>query len=116
MVLGQVRVSLYGNLRQAAGQKSVNSLISDQLSVRRFIGEVIKLIPGLEPELINDEGELYGHLNILVNGRDIRFLDGNLNYLLGDGDRVSLFPALSGGQKGIILLHWLNRESIIVYL
>jgi len=73
MVLGQVRVSLYGNLRQAAGQKSVNY-----------------------------EGDLYAHLNVLVNGRDIRFLDGNLNYLLGDGDRVSLFPALSGGQKGII--------------
>jgi hypothetical protein len=39
-----------------------------------------------------------------------------LDILLGDGDQVSFFPALSGGQKGIILLHWLNRESIIVYL
>ena len=80
----------------------MNSPISDQLSVRRLIGEIIKLIPGLEPELINDEGDLYTHLNVLVNGRDIRYLDGNLETLLVDGDQMSLFPALNEGQKGII--------------
>ena len=77
----------------------------------------------LEPEneflfdvLINDEGDLHAHLNVLVNGRDIRFLDGNLDTLLVDGDQVSHFQALSGGQKGIILLHWLNQESLCGYL
>lgn len=96
---GQVRISFYGQLRRAAGQRSVNIPIPGQLSGRSLIGETIKLIPGLEPELINDECDLYVHLNVLVNGRVIKFLDWNLDYLLGDGDQVSRFPALSGGTK-----------------
>jgi len=99
---GQVRISFYSNLRQAAGRKSVNFTIQDQLTVRSLLGELINLIPGLEPELINDDGQLHAHLNVLVNGRDVRFLDGELDYLLGDGDQVNLFPALSGGHKGIM--------------
>ncbi|MGB3700765.1 MAG: ubiquitin-like small modifier protein 1 [Anaerolineales bacterium] len=95
----KVRVSFYANLRQAAGQKSVDFPIPDQLTVRELMGEIIELIPGLGPELINDKGNLHEHLNILVNGRDIRYLNGHLDTLLAAGDQVSVFPALSGGTE-----------------
>ncbi|MBK5109440.1 MAG: MoaD/ThiS family protein, partial [Anaerolineales bacterium] len=42
-------------------------------------------------------GDMDEHVNILVNGRDVRYLDGNFDNLLEDGDQVSIFPALVGG-------------------
>jgi molybdopterin synthase sulfur carrier subunit len=90
----QVKVSFYASLRQAVGQKSLDFEFSSAVTVREFIGEIIQKYPQLETGL---SGEMDDHVNILVNGRDVRHLDGNYDNLLEDGDHVSIFPALGGG-------------------
>ena len=98
----KVQVKLYASLRQAVGQKSIDLVVPAPVSVRVLILEILGEYPGLEAELVDHTGELHAHIHILVNGSDIRYLDGNLNKLLVDCDQVSIFPALGGGRKGII--------------
>jgi len=52
--------------------------------------------PGLKARLCDENGKLRRFLNIYVNSEDIRFLD-NQGTALGDGDEVSIVPAVAGG-------------------
>jgi len=90
----QVEVIFYASLRQAVGQKSVDFDFSSAITVRELIHEIIQKYPQLEAGL---RGDMDDHVNILVNGRDVRYLDGKFDNLLEDGDQVSIFLALGGG-------------------
>lgn len=52
--------------------------------------------PGMRERLCDDSGELRRFVNVYVNGEDVRFLKG-LKTELGDGDEVSIVPAVAGG-------------------
>ncbi|SNQ48150.1 Sulfur carrier protein CysO [Frankia canadensis] len=53
---------------------------------------------GLRGRLVaGDEGaELHRFVNIYINDEDVRFL-GGLDAKLGDGDEVTILPAVAGG-------------------
>ena len=61
------------------------------------MGEMIESYPRLEPELIDNQGDLHEHLNIVVDRRDIRYLEGHFDYLLENSDQASLYPVHNGG-------------------
>jgi molybdopterin synthase sulfur carrier subunit len=52
--------------------------------------------PGMRERLLDDGGELRRFVNIYVNGEDVRFLQG-LQTELGEGDEISIVPAVAGG-------------------
>lgn len=52
--------------------------------------------PGILGRLCDEKGMLRRFLNVYVNSEDIRFLD-NQATSLGDGDQVSIVPAVAGG-------------------
>jgi len=68
----QVEVGFYASLRQAVGQNSVDFDFPSAVTVRELIREIIQRYPQLEPGL---SGDLDDHVNVLVNGRDVRHLD-----------------------------------------
>lgn len=43
-----------------------------------------------------ENGNIKPQVNIMINGRNIKFLDG-LNSSLKDGDIVAIFPPVAGG-------------------
>jgi sulfur-carrier protein len=47
-------------------------------------------------ERITEEGDLRRFVNVYVAGEDIRFKDG-LETEIGDGDDVTILPAVAGG-------------------
>ena len=51
---------------------------------------------GLRGRLITDQGALHRFVNIYVNDEDVRFL-GSLEAKVGDGDSVTILPAVAGG-------------------
>ena len=64
------------------------------------IDELLQALEGRYPGLLNrlcdEQGKLRRFLNVYVNSEDIRFLD-NQTTPLGDGDEVSIVPAVAGG-------------------
>lgn len=93
----KIQVRFYGSLRKIAGHDSIEFELPAPVSVRNLIRDILFELQGLESELVNDQGELAAHINFLVNGRNVRYLDMDLDYLITDGDQVSIFPALGGG-------------------
>jgi sulfur-carrier protein len=63
------------------------------------VGEVLEALyeryDGLR-DRITEDGELRRFVNIYARGEDIRFGDG-LDTPVGDGDEVTILPAVAGG-------------------
>jgi molybdopterin synthase sulfur carrier subunit len=64
------------------------------------VGEVLKALdaahPGFAERLFDDSGGLRRFVNVFVADEDVRFLHG-LATEVGDGQTVSIVPAVAGG-------------------
>jgi molybdopterin converting factor small subunit len=64
------------------------------------VGEVFQALieryPGLRGNLLDDTGGLHKFVNVYKDDDDIRYLEG-LDTKVGDGDVLSLLPAVAGG-------------------
>lgn len=56
---------------------------------------------GIKGRLVTEEGALHRFVNIYVNDEDVRFL-GSLDAKVGDGDTVTILPAVAGGALGLL--------------
>jgi molybdopterin synthase sulfur carrier subunit len=56
--------------------------------------------PGLKGGIVDDGGGLHRFVNVYVNDEDVRYL-GALGAEVGDGDTVSILPAVAGGGSRI---------------
>ena len=91
----EIKVKLFANLREKAGQSSV--MLNGE-TVQDVLLSLIGLHPSLE-ELIfekTDEPELRGYINVFLNGNNIKHME-YLETRLSDGDEVGIFPPVSGG-------------------
>lgn len=52
---------------------------------------------GIRERLVDEKGALRRFVNVYLNDEDVRFLDG-LATALGDGDSVTILPAVAGGM------------------
>lgn len=92
-----MKVSFYATLRQVVGGKEAFFPDDRPYTVRMLLDEMIRRFPGLERELLNDQGELYSHVHIFVNSRDASFLENGMDTVLNPGDTIGVFPAVGGG-------------------
>ncbi len=67
--------------------------VSDVLSL---IHCICKKYNGIEEKLLNEQDTLHEDIIVLVNGRNICFLQ-NCETKLSEGDEVCLFPRVAGG-------------------
>ncbi|MFF4736168.1 MoaD/ThiS family protein [Streptomyces sp. NPDC001262] len=52
---------------------------------------------GIRERLVDEKGALRRFVNVYLNDEDVRFLSG-LATELGDGDSVTILPAVAGGM------------------
>ena len=78
---------------QADGQASVSV---DGATVGEAFAKLIEQFPGLRGNLLDDGGGLHKFVNVYKDDDDIRYLDG-LDTKVGDGDVLSILPAVAGG-------------------
>jgi molybdopterin synthase sulfur carrier subunit len=78
---------------QADGQASVTV---DGATIGEVFGALTTQYPGLRGNLLDDSGGLHKFVNVYINDEDIRYLDG-LDTKVGDGDVISILPAVAGG-------------------
>jgi molybdopterin converting factor small subunit len=89
-----VEVKLPTVLRaQADGQSSV---AVDGATVGEVFSALIDKYPSLRENLLGDDGGLHKFVNVYKDDDDIRYLDG-LGTPVGDGDVLSILPAVAGG-------------------
>jgi len=66
-------------------------------SLGELLDDLERHFPGLTDGLRDDRG-LRRHVNVYVNGEDVRYT-GGLDTSLGEGDTVSILPAVAGGSR-----------------
>ena len=89
-----VEVKLPTVLRaQADGQASV---AIDGATVGAVFTALVDQYPGLRGNLLGDDGGLHKFVNVYKDDDDIRYLDG-LDTKVGDGEVLSILPAVAGG-------------------
>lgn len=90
-----MEVRFYATLRPVVGGRSAS--VPDACGT---IGEaLIRLVrgyPALKEKLLEDDGTVRPHVVVMVDGRDIRHLDGLATSLAG-ADGVDIFPPIAGG-------------------
>jgi molybdopterin synthase sulfur carrier subunit len=92
-----MKVSFYATLRQVVGAKTVEFSLPQGATVQQLVDEMIRCYPGLKHELLNEQGQLYQHVHVFVNGRDASFLSQGMDTPLEAEDTVGVFPAVGGG-------------------
>jgi len=89
------KVKLPTQLRDAAGGAA------EATAPGSTVGEVLEALYAEHGELrerISDsDGGLRRFVNVYLRGEDIRFLDG-LDTKVGEGDEVTILPAVAGGR------------------
>ncbi len=78
---------------QANGRSSVSI---DGSTVGEIVSGLVADYPGLESNLLDDDGDVRKFINIYLNDEDIRFLE-RLETPVVQGDEVAILPAVAGG-------------------
>ncbi|HSQ27188.1 MAG TPA: ubiquitin-like small modifier protein 1 [Anaerolineales bacterium] len=92
-----MQVSFFATLRQIVGAKTVIFDLPDEATVGQLIDLMVTRYPDLRRELLDESGNLYGHVHVFVNGRDVPYLENRLESVLQADDVISVFPAVGGG-------------------
>ena len=89
-----VEVRLPTILRQHAGGQA--SVKANGGTLQEVFEDLVRQFPGLDGQIVTEEGSLHRFVNVYVNDDDVRYLD-KLNTKVEDDDTVSILPAVAGG-------------------
>jgi molybdopterin synthase sulfur carrier subunit len=92
-----MKVNFYATLRQVVRAKTVDFDLAAGATIAQLLEEMIRRYPALSRELLNEQNELYQHVHIFVNGRDVSFLEQKMDTPLAEQDAIGVFPAIGGG-------------------
>ncbi len=93
-----MQIRFFATLRQITGQKTVEFDIPEGTDVMGLVEIVVTRFPAMRRELLDEQGNLWRHVHVFINGRDAPYLDNGLNTLVHQDDVVNIFPAVGGGQ------------------
>ncbi len=93
-----MKIKFYATLRDIVGQKEIEFDIESGVTVQEMINHVINEYPRLKRELLDDDGNLYQHVHVFVNGRDSPYLEEALSTPIQANDKIDIFPAVGGGK------------------
>ena len=85
-----------GPLRELAGNRSEVRIERSAGSLADALSLLWAECPAFRDRVVTELGELRPHLNIFVDGENIRFLNG-FSTAVRDGSEIVILPALSGG-------------------
>ena len=83
-------------LRRLTGGQSKVTVNGDTIS--SLLTAVDAQYPGIADKVLDGDGNVKRFINIFLNDNEIRTLQG-LDTPVGESDRVSIVPAMAGGQE-----------------
>lgn len=90
-----VELRFFGPFRDAVGEKTIGREVSREATVGEVLSGLAEDVPELD-DILRDGDELSGSVNVTVNKRNIKQLEGN-ETVLSDGDVLRLAPPVAGG-------------------
>ena len=91
-----VTLKLLASLREVAGSKELTVPFEPGGTVRDLLRAIDTVNPAVGANIVGEDGELTGTVQVLVGGRNILWLDG-LNTVIPPGQHVTLIPPAAGG-------------------
>jgi MoaD family protein len=92
-----MKINFYATLRQITGQKTIELPLDGTITVRELLDQVLCLYPAMRDELVDEHGALLQRVHVLINGRDVPYLENQMNTIVTSSDTVNIFPAVGGG-------------------
>ncbi len=87
---------LFATLAEAAGDRTIELDRDTDETVGDALDTLLDAYPDLSAEVLNNDGEVADHINLLVDGTAVTALDG-LDTPIDDDTELALFPPVSGG-------------------
>lgn len=88
---------LFADLAERVGRKRVAVDVESGDTVGDALDALLADHPDLEERVLDEEGTLEDHINVLRNGTNVFTQGAGLDAELDDGDELALFPPVSGG-------------------
>jgi molybdopterin synthase sulfur carrier subunit len=85
-----------GPLRELAGDREKVSVQGAAGTVSEALSLLWAHCPAVRDRVIDELGEVRPHINIFVDGENIRY-SGGLDTAVRDGAEILILPAISGG-------------------
>jgi molybdopterin synthase sulfur carrier subunit len=92
-----MQIRLYATLRQIAGTKIVEVPVQTEKTIGDVLRSLVRQYPDLDESIWYPDGSLAGHVAVILNGRDIRHLEGVDTSITDDGI-LDVFPPVGGGS------------------
>lgn len=96
-----MEIRFYATLRPLVGGRSVE-LDNPPATVLAVIERLLVDYPGLDGKILDDAGEVRRFVAVMLNGRDIRHLDGLQTPIPPQSD-MDIFPPVAGGAHALML-------------
>jgi len=91
----QIRVKFYLGFRELFGDKEKEIELPGKADIKDLLG-ILCDSEQRRQKVFDNCGQLSKYINMLKNGRDVRFLQGT-ETKLQEGDVVTMFPPVGGG-------------------
>lgn len=91
-----LELRFFATFREEVGRKTIEREFEDGATVGEVLRALVEEYPGLD--LFDEAGELRDYLNVMKNGENVIHRQG-LATPLADGDTLSLFPPVEGGNR-----------------
>lgn len=92
-----MEIKVYATLRDVIGSPSIQVDDSLGLTVGQLLQSLCARYPALIAKFFINNRDLHPALHILINGRDMRYLNG-LETELIPTDSIRIFPPVGGGR------------------
>ena len=88
---------LFANLAEAAGTKRATVEAGPGDTFGDALEALLEAYPDLEPEVLDENGELQDHVRVLRNDENPFVAGDGFETELEEGDDLAMFPPVSGG-------------------
>ena len=92
-----MRIKFFATLREIVGGRIIEIPTSGETSAQELLDQIIGTYPALRHELLEETGNLRGHVHFHINGRDVQFTEAGMKTKLAFDDEITIFPAVGGG-------------------
>ena len=94
----QVKVHTILNLKKILGRGDIDLTMKKGSTVKDVLITMVETYgEPLTAQLFDSGGDLFPYIRLMVNGRDIAFLESKMETALQEGDEILILPPVGGG-------------------